>query len=797
MKHKAWFIFLFLSIVVIAEAYPNEPTTKCNISGVISDSITKEGLPFASVQIFSIKDSSYVAGAITDISGKFFLSGIEPSEYRFTISFMGYEEKVKDIVITKRKTILNFDLTQKKYSLAQVEVSANKNLIERSIEKKTVNVSKSNINKVGTAVDVIQTLPSVDIDYEGNITYRGSDKVIILINGVKSELVNALNQIPANQVKKIELVNNPSAKYDAEGMSGVINVVLKSGSTDNTKTTMMLIAGLPETYGGNAGISGKSSKVSYYLNVGYNHNTQFQTKKHLRTNVNKPGADNYYQYDRMDEVLNEVFINTSVNYKLNKKQNIGISAIGSSSFNSADRFIDYRTLNQEMDTIFSSRKDIVIGLNNLSFDGNINYHIAAGDNNSLDAVLHYSVLDQERTMKNKYYTKESIQSPELQNTSLEQLNNILDADIDYSHSFTDSISFDAGVSISNKDLVNNFNSESYNYNSDIWVNDTSLNNRFNYIQQISAAYLSFDIKLKSISIIAGIRSEYTFTSQNDTNRTNYLEFFPTVNISRTLNKFTSYMAYSRRINRPTLRMLNPYTDEYADILNMHVGNPELKPEFVNSFEIGCRFASDKYSISGSGFYRKINQAIARIKFATNDSALLVTYINLDDAELFGFDLGFSGKPTSWWSFNASWNIFHTAMNGEYGNNIIRRRSTGWIGSINNNFNLPAKINLQVIGYYRSKLPDVTGTYLEKYYVDIAIGKKVMKDKGKVIFKVTDLFNTYRYGLDLYGLDAEGYEYTQTNRRKNESQYFTLSFIYNIKSKEKKQKKEKFYLDSYK
>ena len=769
---------------------------KCNISGIISDSITGEGLPFASLQLFRVVDTSYIAGAITDISGKYSIDGIEPAKYRILVSFMGYENKEMEILVSKRKTVIDFSLSRKKYSLSQVEVSADKRLVEKSIEKTTVNVSKSDINKTGTAIDVIQTLPAVDIDYNGKINYRGSDRVIILINGVKSELVNALDQIPANQIKKVELVNNPSAKYDAEGMSGVINVVLKSGSSENAKTTLMLVAGIPETYGGNAGVSGKNGKISYYLNAGYNHSTKFQTKEHLRTNVNKPNAYNYYQYDRMDEILNRAFVNTSFDYQINKKHKIGISAIGSNAFNTADRYINYRTLNQLGDTIFSSRKDIDIELDNISFDGNLYYRFKSTENTSIDADIHYSLLDQERTMHNSYYTDATSLQPELQNTNLGQLNNIFDADIDYSNSINDSIGFDAGYSFSNKDLTNIFNSESYNYLYKEWISDTLLNNRFNYKQMINAMYLSFDAKIRRMEIIAGIRSEYTHTSQNDTNSADYLEFFPTVNVSFALGNFNPYLAYSRRINRPTLRMLNPYTDEYADILNMHVGNPNLKPEFVNSYETGCRFTGQKYSASGSVYYRKIDQAIARIKFATNDSALVVTYINLNDAELFGGELTFSGKPIGWWSFNASWNIFHTEMNGEYGNNLIRRRSTGWIGSINNNFNLPAKINLVVIGYYRSKLPDVTGTYLEKYYVDIAISRKVLKDKGKVIFKVTDLFNTYRYGLDLYGLDNDGFEYTQTNRRKNESQYFILSFIYNIQSKESKAKKEKFYLDSY-
>ena len=787
-------LLLFFS----TSAFSNSSPKNCSLSGIVTDSLTGEGLPFASVQLFTATDSVFVSGSITDINGQYNIKDLAEGEYSIVASYMGYNNSDIIVSIQNRKNLVNINLQQKKFSLSEIEVSDKKSMVENTIEKTTINVSRSSINKIGTTMDIIQTLPSVDVDFDGNINYRGSNKVIILINGEKSELINSLDQIPADQVEKIELINNPSAKYDAEGMSGIINIVLKSGSGTNNKKSLMLFAGYPETAGANAGINVMKKKASYFANVGIDHKTKFQTKEHLRENYEDPTAHNYYQYDRQDAILNTAFLNTGLEYSINKNQHIGFSIIGSTKFNSADRSINYETLDEKDSILQESTKDIDIALNNYSIDGNLSYNYNfKKENQTLTTNLHYSVLDQENTMDNNYYNDLTTNYPELQNTASDQLNKEVVASIDYSHPMGKKLTIETGYNYNNKNLLNNFSSESYSYNSGTWKNDTALNNKFNYIQQINALYFNVVTEIKQFEIQAGIRSELTNNSQNKSNRKEYIDFFPSVNISRKITKKLSlFTAFSRRINRPTIKMLNPFTAEYADQLNMHIGNPNLEPEYVNSVEMGYRFTTDYLSGTGSVYYRNIDQAISRIKFASNDSALVVTFINLDNATLVGGDFSLSGKPAKWWSINVNASVFHTTMTGIYGNNIINRNSIGWNAKITNKFKLPAGFGFQMIGYYRSKLPDVMGTYQEKYYMDIALNKKIMKDKGQLIFKVSDLFNTYKYGLDLDAIDDNGYRYKQFNRRKNESQYFTLSFIYNIEGKEKQKKKTNFYLEGF-
>lgn len=788
------FVMVFFTLKIYAIAIPD----KCELSGVIKDSINNEALPFASVQVLT-NDSTFVKGTMTNSEGNYLIRDIKTGEYIIIASYMGYHEKKTILKIQSKKVSFDFSLIQKNISLSEISIIAEKNLVENKLEKTTVNVAKNTTVSGGTATDVMQTLPSIDIDIDGNINYRGSDKVIILINGEKSELVKSLDQIPADQIQEVELINNPSAKYEAEGMSGIINIILKSGNSGKNKTTLTINAGYPETIGGNVGYAGMKDKTQFLINVGIKHNTKFQTKEHLRENYENPDAFNYYQYDRQDANLNDAFLNTNFDYNINKNQKIGISFIGSKKFNNADRTINYETLTKTGQKTNESLKEIDIDLNNYTIDGILNYRCDFIRGRFLSLKVHYSLFDQLQEMNNEFYPELSNLNPELQNTNSKQINKQTDFAVNYMHPYNDSLYFETGYNFNAKDLLNDFNSVIYT-NSGEWINDAALANKFNYTQMIHAIYFSLTAKLKFIELQAGLRSEFTSNVQNSTNTDEYIDLFPSVNISHKLNNhFTVYAGYNQRINRPTIKMLNPFSDEYADLLNMHKGNPDLNPEYVNSFEVGNRFVFSKLSGMGSVYYRNIDHAISRIKSASNDSALYISFMNLDKAKLIGYEISLTYKPFKWWNINSSSNIFHTNLSGVYVNNKIDANKTGWNMSISNNFKLPKDFGFRLSGYYRSKLPSVMGTYKERYYIDLALNKKILKDKAQFIFKISDVFNTYKFGLDLDAIDENNYRYSQINRRKKESRYFVLNFIYNINGKEQQQQKKqkkKFYLDGF-
>jgi len=790
---------VFLLVVVLLPSTRASEKSFGQISGLISDESTGEGLPYATLLLTSSSDSSFSKGLVSNLKGAFTMEKLAYGNYIIEASFMGYEKQFINMDLDSRKMKINIQLTKKEFSFSEVEVNAEKELKEESIEKTIINVSKNLTLTGGNAMDVIQTLPSVDVDINGNIQYRGSNRVTILLNGKPSELVKSLEQIPADQIEKVEIINNPSAKYEADGMSGIINIIMKSTNDEIANTSLNIYFGTPETFGGSLGYFKQFNKTKVYLSGSGNHKTQFQTKEHWRYNYEDLEASDYYQYDRQDQNLNNFMINAGMDYELNPKQQIGIALIGSGKLNSADRSINYQSWDKEGTILYNSNKDIEISLDNYVIDGNLDYHFQVNKTQKLDANLHYNYMAQSQEMSFGFYPKVA-SSPlehDYQNTYSDQLNQTGDLSLDYSWDISDSSIFESGYYISHEDLLNDFRSESYDFSEENWQADTALDNQFHYLQNIHAAYINYESQLRYFNLQIGLRGEYTTTNQFVKAKEEYFDLFPSVRLSKKLDEhFKLFTSYNRRINRPILKMINPYTNEYADILNMHIGNPDLKPEYVNSFEVGSQFSSNKSSAKVSAYYRHIDQAISRVKYATNDSALLVTFMNLDQAQLFGGELTYSLKAIKGWQINANANIFFTTLIGIYGPNQINKSHTGWTASLKNQFKLPWKLQMQFNLYYKSQLPDVLGTYMERYYADLAFSKKVLKNKGKFIFKISDVFNTYHFGLDLIGLDENGYHYSQTNRRKNESQYFILSFVYNFSGKEKKKKKENFYLEEF-
>lgn len=795
---KKWSPIVILLLILFNTSY-GAGYTKSQLSGTITDLSTNERLPFATIIITSVLDSSFSIGVISDVDGDFFIEEIEFGSYFLEASFMGYEKHSLDFIIEKRKTNLEIKLQKKSYSFDELEVSAEKELIEEGIDKTTVNIKKNNTLIGGSALDAIQSLPSIDLDINGNIQYRGSNKVTILLNGKSSELVKSLDQIPAYQIEKVEINNNPSAKHEADGMSGIINIVMKSKYDELSRSSMNFYWGYPETYGTSVGYYENLNKVHYYANSNYSRKTQFQTKEHWRYNYENQDAFDYYQYDRQDQNLNNIMVNGGLDYDINSKQKIGLTIIAAGKLNVADRSINYQTWDEFGNSINDSNKDIEISLKNYVLDGNLDYEYQINNSHNLDASLHYNYLDQTQKMEFDFYNANSSDpmDHDYQNTYSDQLNQSLDFNLNHSWDITDSSLLESGYGFTSEDLVNDFHSETFSFENDNWEDDNDLGNQFHYLQNIHAAYINLESKFRYFNLQMGLRGEYTSTNQFIKAKEDYLDLFPSIRLSKRLDKyFRVFTSYNRRINRPILKMINPYTNEYADILNMHIGNPDLNPEYVNSFELGSLFSSDKNSAKVSAYYRHIDQAISRVKSATNDSALLVTFMNLEHAQLFGGELSYSLKVIKLWQINTNANIFYTALKGSYGPNKINKSHTGWTASLKNQFKLHWKLQIQFNFYYKSSLPDVLGTYMERYYTDLAISKNVMKDKGKIIFKVSDVFNTYRFGLDLKGIEENGYHYTQVNRRKNESQYFIISFVYNFKGKEKKKKNQNFFLEEY-
>jgi outer membrane cobalamin receptor len=793
-KNKYYIILIAFAFNLI---FFNSVLGQCRLMGTVSDAVNGQTLPYANLQLFALPDSVLFKGLYSDSEGHFAFESIQPGEYYLKTSYMGFENDFQTLQLKNGSQHLDLSLQPIQYALHEVEINAERNILKNNLEKTTIQVSQNETLSGASAREVMQSLPSVDMDIDGKIHYRGSDKVIILINGMPSELVSSLEQIPAEQIDQVEIINNPSAKYDAEGMSGIINLILKKEIKKQSKTTFMLKGGYPETLGGSIGYSNTIGKLGYLLSGSLNRQSKFQTKDHLRKNYENPYGLDYHQFDRQDENRNNALINTNLNYRFEEKQKLQISILGSSRFNTADRYIEYSSLDKSGATINQSLKNIEIDLDNFILDTRLHYQLDYFRKSKLNLQAKWSLFKQLNEMNNQYFQDLLASNPELQNTYSRQNNRERYITLDNANSLGSKVKLESGLLYSSRQLLNDFSVEDLNRQSQEWVLDPVLSNVFNYALNIEAAYLNLNYHAGKLNAQLGLRSEWTQTRVNDLNEDNYHSFFPSASLLYHVNERVDlYSGYNRRINRPTIKMLNPYTYEYADLLNRHTGNPSLQAEFVHSFEAGVKSISDKWTASASLYFRNINQAISRVKSAANDSALVVTFMNLEGASMLGSELFLGIDPIPAWHINCSVNIFRTQMEGTWENNQIDQQQNAWNLNLSNRFKLPFNSHLQVIAYYRSKLPDVMGTYKERYYMDLSLSRKILKNKGKIVLRISDVFNTYRYGLDLDAIDDNLFHYSQRNRRKNESQYFVLSLSYNISQEKKNEQKHQFFLERF-
>jgi len=807
--YKKGIFFLIIIVLSLANELLASNPVKGKICGTVQDSISGKLIPYTTIRLFNIVDSTLITGCITDNNGIFCLTDIIYGKYYIVIDFIGYNKKSIEINLDNKKMELKIILTNSNISLAEVEVTAEKKLIENTVEKKTYNVSKNATTSGGNALDALQTLPSVSIDIDGVTTYRGSENVMILINGEQSGLItkdnnSALKQMPSEAIEKIEVISNPSAKFDAQGMSGVINIILKEDNKQGSTTNIRLSAGYDNVFEAHGAYSKSTNKYSFNISGGINHKSAYQTKEHLRTNYQNPNAGNYYQFDSLNNNYNTGIVATSFIYKINKKNNISASAFFNKEITKGDRKIKYKTFDPNNILVQMYDKYIDISNNSYGFDGTVGYTKKFNNPEQILKInTHYSIFDRMQEMENSLQLQGNNVDPKLQNTKLLQFNKLVSVKADYQHPINSSSMLETGYKSTYQNITSNFNSLSYDDASSSWVNDTAIDNNFGYIEMNNAFYVNYNGSFSFLELQAGIRAEHTHNVINDTLNNNYLDFFPSITLSKKFNNNTIYIGYNRRINRPKVSMLNPFSNEYADVLNMHIGNPYLMPEYVNSFEVSFHYTGDNFSFSETIYLRDIKDAISSLKSAINDSALTKRYINLNHAKMFGNEIIASFNPIKWWEINAGFNLFYTSLKGTYQNNIVNNSKLGYTAELTTQFKLPKKINVQVSGYYRSKLPSVMGTFISRYYVDFAVKKNLFGKKGVLIFKISDIFNTYRYGLNLDAIDDNGYRYSQSNARIKQSRYFILTFNYNFgeissgsKQKSKKKAKNKFFLEGF-
>ncbi len=790
--------FIFVIILSLYTTVYSQTGNSGSVTGFVRDSVKNRPLEFVNLLLQNNADSSKFAGTTTDHNGKFEFKAVQFGEYVIKISYLGYKNKITRpfTIDSKNKkvnagTILLSDTT---VTLEEVLISAQKSLYNNTIDKKVYNVSQDIMSKSGSASDLLQNVPSVQVDIDGGVSLRGSSNVLIMINGKTSPLMGrsqatVLQGIPANTIDKIEVITNPSAKYRPDGTSGIINIVLKKNSD----------TGLNGTVNGNVGLSSRYNGGFHlnYNNGGFNIFGGYNLRKNNR---NRSNTDDRQQFTRSSGIINynenfiahfeplSHFITLGVDYSYDNFNSLGAS--GNYFYNSFTR-------NDYSNRIYSnSSGNVTENYNRNRYDNEFEKesdytfyyeHKFPKDEHKIRMEFTGShAPEQENNHFTNIYYYPNIPT-QYDNTLIKQTEDRNQLSIDYSNPLSKTTRLEAGYEgYFNKNDFD-FHAEYFDPARQQFIVNIGETNRFIYNENIHAVYTTYEHTIGSFEFLEGLRVEQVFAKANlvttDSSFTkNYFNLYPTLHIAYKLGELTKLqLSYSRRVRRPESDDINPFP-EYSDPRNIHAGNPNLLPEYIHSLELGFNYQNDKFSFLPSLYYRYTSNRFTVVRRLLNDTTSLSTESNLSNDQSAGLEFIFSANEGQIFSTNVSTDVFYNqidASNLGYGN---KKSIISWSGHLTFDLNLTKTLMLQLNSNYRSVRLTPQGEFQPGYVVNLGAREEFFQGRLSLLLTVFNLFNTLKREIKV-----NSSQLTEHILGRGDSRIIYLGMSYNFGAHSKKSK----------
>lgn len=776
------------------------------ISGTVSDE--KGVLEFVDVHLVKTIDTTKIAGyTITDANGNFNLNNIPSGDYTLRFSLIGYKTYTQKagITATNSSLILNkITLKSDATMLNNVVVSTQKKVIQKTQEGFVYNASTNIAQTGGTATDLLKNIPTISVDADGAITLRGKTP-LILINGKNSTITN-INQIAATSIESVDVINNPSAKYDANAESGVINIKLKKNKQSGTNGAFVLGTGFGAKGRINSSVLLNHKAGKWNFGLGYDNRFAGRTKKINANRTNYFIADEHQLDQTRDDKRLEQLQNLKLNidFSPNDKNSFSFEAIGNMEGQDNNETL-YTLVTTNANAFYSNNKRHSMELERSKVaELALNYERKyTDDRKSLSASITSSFnRDRENTDIDTYNfdaNQTQIGNVFWQRTHNYENENISNALLDYAFPIGAQSVIESGY----KGTFRFFNSDFQSADdiNDVYVINATSSNTFKFNEQINAGYAllnSFvgDKEHPKWNYNIGIRAELvsnagkTITQSADF-KNNYLKFFPSASLQYHLksDEFLK-LSYSKRINRPELDQLNPFVD-ITDALNPHSGNPYLKPEIVSVLELGYNKEWSKYSFSVNSFYRNATNTIKQYSELQSNGAMLLSPKNFGTTITYGLETIFSLKPASFYDANISLTAFQQNINGSNVAEDVVSKAFNWYGKLINNFVPWQGGKLQLIGSYNSKLATPQGNRIAVYSTDMGFQQKLGNSNSRLGLVITDAFNTLKSG---YLNNTANFANNRTS--KSDTRAVMITFAYTFKSAFKEKLLENQFTPEY-
>lgn len=802
-------VYTFFALVVSISIFAQRPGGKQNmanmpaqgiISGKIVDFTTQNPMGYANVALFSVSDSSVVTGTVTEMDGTFKLEKVRFGQFFLVANFMGFKrDTISGINISPRKMahdVGTIELHSTTENLEAVEIVAEKELIEYQIDKKVINVSQDIMAEGGSAITALENTPSVQVDIDGNVSLRGSSSFTVLIDGRPSILEgsDALQQIPAGNIETIEIITNPSAKYDPDGVAGIINVVLKEKiekgfngvinatvSSDNSLRTDFLL-------------NYRYNKFNFFVGADYNDRRRNGSRNSINETYSEDTTYFRNSFGDRDRGRAGYGVRGGFDYYLSDMTTIGLQGrTGYYEFNGES------TSHLEVYSNPVTTDEYTFSETDSKRSGNYNnatltfQHKFDDFGHQLDGLAYYSTRDGEDYDDQREFATDDSWNPindqpyKIRTTETDT-DTELRFKLDYTKPIGEEGKFEAGAQARIEEETETYVFNDWNYDDDGWQENTLFSNDMDFKRDIFSGYGIYSNTWNSIGYQLGLRSEYTYREiknqkAQEPSLIDRWDYFPSIHLSNSFENKDQIMAsYTRRIDRPRGWFLDPFIT-YIDQYNYRQGNPNLEPEYTDSYEISYIKRIPASMISVEGYYRVTNNKITRIRTLQEDGSFLHTFSNINNDYSLGGELMLRSDPTEWLNITVSGNLYHYQIEGSIDDLDVDTESLNWNSRLNAIIKLPKDFKIQLNGMYNGPTVTVQGESEGFFMTNAAIKKDFFSKHLSMTASVRDIFGTAKHEFTSTGESFYSYDYYD-----RESPIFSLALSWKINNYKKQSEK---------
>lgn len=768
MNKMKLYIFLFLFPAIVSRAQtpqgmgPGQQSQADPIGvvkGIVIDSRTGDPLPYTNIVLNRQRDSTMVTGTIAGNNGSFLLNKIPFGRYYLEVKFIGFEkETIPNLLITPQKYTVDLGsirVREAAQQLKEVEISAERASIEYKIDRKVIQISENLANQGESVSRALENAPSITVDIDGNVALRGSTNFTVLIDGKPSPLEgsDALKQIPASAVENVEIITNPSAKFDPDGLAGIINIITKKRALDGVSGIANVSVGTGDKYRGDVLFNYKNDNLSYFIGADYNDETRkgnlqrtslsylSDTTRYVVSNGSGGHGHNGYTFKG------------GISYNLNDKNSFSLEGSmgqhGGGSYTN-DYFHEYYMPETE-DLYYYSKSNDDRKENFYNLTLNYQRTFDRKDHNLVTYLYFQHGSGGSKEYQTQYNTDNNWlinDSDPYRIFSSESSNEIrLRYQADYTKPLGQNGKFESGYQLRYDKEPEDYSFNEWDSSINNWVDNPDFSNSMEFKRNIQALYGIFSNEWQGFGYQIGLRGEYTYRSvkhemADQPAVINRIDLFPTVHLSKKIGKQDQALAsYSRRINRPRGYFLDPFPN-YMDTYNLRVGNPKLEPEYVDSYELSYQKGVGKSSfISLEGYYRLTNNAITRVMNVRDDGVRVHTMENLNTEHAMGAELMLNFLITKWFNFNAGINLYNYRLEGNVSDSEVAKSSNNMDFRINTNFRITPTTRFQIQGFYQGPSVTAQGERKEFFLTSAALRQDLLKDKLSATLQVRDIFGT--------------------------------------------------------